>query len=290
MVGKFTRVMLCVIASACSEPSQVGPTDGAGGDSGPGTTACEAPDVLVVLDRTASMAERPDGTMPPDTAAGRAQSKWFIAVDAVESLVARLDSTIRFGLALFPRAPVGSACVTVSERIAGKRATNPQCEAGELLVEPALDADAAVASGLDPEATRLCTSTPIGAGLATARSELAAIRGPRPQYVLFVGDGADTCNAALALTSTDELARDGVHTFVVAFDAFGGIDHGLLNDMACAGRTAPAFPAGCAADAAGSYRAVDRVGPAMYLSASNGGGLVAAFEQIAGEVCCGCVL
>ncbi|HEY5920086.1 MAG TPA: hypothetical protein VIV11_00390, partial [Kofleriaceae bacterium] len=133
----------------------------------------------------------------------------------------------------------------------------------------------------------------IGAGLATARTELAAIRDPvRPQFVLFVGDGADTCAPQLALTNTDALAADGVKTYVVAFDANSpaGIDKGLLNDMACAGQTAPGFPAGCTPDAAGNYRATDRLGAALFLAADNATALASVFEQVAGTVCCGCIL
>ena len=252
---------------------------------------CDPPDVLVVLDRTASMAERPDGTLPADTPAGHAQSKWFIAINAVESLSARLDTTIRFGLALFPRAPAGAACITLAQKLSGATASNPQCQAGEVLVEPDAATAAAIDTTLDPETTRLCTSTPIGAGLATARTELAAVRDPaREQYVLFVGDGADSCDAPLALANTDALARDGVKTFVVAFDQGAGVDAGMLDDMACAGGTAPSFPAGCTQDASGNYRASNRSGPALFLLAGNGAALTTAFEQIAGSVCCGCIL
>src|SRR5688500_2954793 len=79
-------------------------------DAGQGTQAadaamatCDPPDVLAVLDRTASMAERPDGMYPANTPAGHAESKWYTAINAVESVTTRLDTTIRFGLELFPR-------------------------------------------------------------------------------------------------------------------------------------------------------------------------------------------
>jgi hypothetical protein len=255
--------------------------------------ACNPPDVLVLLDRTASMAERPNGTFPANTAAGHTESKWFIAIDAIEQLSAQMEASVRFGLALFPRAPVSEACITLAERISGARASNPQCETGEVLVPPASASAVAIESTLDPETTRLCTSTPIGAGLATARTQLASTReAGRPQYVLFVGDGADTCDAELALANTDALARDGVKTFVVAFDdgASPGIDRGLLNDMACAGQTAAGFPAGCAEDEHGNFRAVDRAGAELFLAANNGSNLTGALEQIAQSVCCGCIL
>jgi hypothetical protein len=78
----------------------------------------------------------------------------------------------------------------------------------------------------------------------------------------------------------------------VAFDAGAptGVDEGLLNDMACAGRTAPGFPAGCAADASGNYRATDRAGAALFMNAGDAAGLERAFEEVVGSVCCGCLL
>jgi len=285
---------LLSVAIGCGSGANGGRApDAASIDADPPVANCEPPDVLVVLDRTASMAERPDGTFPPNSPAGHAETKWSIALAAVEALSSELEMTIRFGIALFPRAPAGTACVTLSERLAGTKATNPQCEAGEVLVSPNIATANAIGLTLDPEQTRLCTSTPIGAGLATARMQLAATRGPsRSQYVLFVGDGADTCNAELALSNTDALARDGVKTYVVAFDngAPAGVDAGLLNDMACAGGTSAGFPNGCTADAAGNYRATNRTGTRLFMTATDSAALATAFRDVAGSVCCGCVL
>ncbi len=270
-----------------------GDGDGGGdGDSGPAADAaddCQAPDMLVLLDRTMSMHRRPDGTVP--THAQHAESKWYIAITAIEALTAQFDTSVRFGLALFPRDPGGDVCVTLSERIDGTTATNPTCEAGEVLVQPGLSTADEIATAIDPETTLLCNSTPIGAGLGTAQTALAAIQNPiRDQYVLFVGDGNDTCDAGLVLDNTQALAAAGVGTFVIAFDGSGsGIDNGLLNDMACAGRTAPGFPAPCTDDGAGNYTATDRAGPALYLLAEDAAGLTAAFDDIAGQVCCGCI-
>jgi hypothetical protein len=250
--------------------------------------ACEPPDVLILLDRTVSMAERPDGTKPPNTPAGHAESKWATALSAVETLTEKLDTTIQFGLALFPQEANG--CITLAQRLSGMTASNPNCEAGEVLVEPTVQTGTAINAMLDAEATKLCRSTPIGAGLATARTQLATThQGTRKQYVVFVSDGADTCNSQLALANTDALAADGVNTYVVAFDngAPAGIDKGLLNDMACAGRT---VTTGCQPDVNGNYRAIDRSGVPLFMMANDGPGLVTVFEQVAGAVCCGCIL
>lgn len=267
--------------------------DGDGGNNGQvDADSCEAPDMLVLLDRTMSMHKRPDGTVPPDTAAGRAESKWAIAITAVEALTAQFQTSIRFGLTLFPRDPGGDKCVTLSQRIGGQTATNPQCEAGEDLVAPAISTAAPIAAALDPDTTLLCNTTPVGAGLGTARDALATIQDPiRDQYVVLVSDGADTCDQPLVLANTNALAAAGVKTYVIAFDGSGtGIDKGLLNDAACAGRTALGFPTPCTVDGNGNYRATDREGAVLFLQAENGAALVDAFQDIAGQVCCGCVL
>jgi len=293
-------VGMLLLAAACGGSAGDGSgggddDDGTGDGSGDGSADtdggadCVAPDVLILLDRTQSMHRRPDGTVP--TLDTLDESKWSIAIAAVESLTGALDGTIRFGLALFPRDPGGDVCVTLAERVSGTEATNPDCQAGEIVTEPADATGAAIAGALDPDTTLLCNTTPIGAGLETAGEELARVREPdREQFVLFVGDGQDTCNDAAVIDAAQALARDGVRTYVVSFDGSSdGIDGATLNDMACAGRTAAGFPAPCTADASGDYVAANPAGPALYLQAENAAELDDVLENISTALCCGCV-
>jgi len=280
---------------ACGPHHDGGTIDASGtGDGDPGTDAaeCQAPDVMIVLDRTQSMFQTPNGTAPADTIAGHMTSKWYIATTAVEAVTAQLDTTVRFGLELFPRDPANGTCVTLSQRINGVKATNPSCEQGEVVVEPAPATGATIAATIDPETTLLCNTTPIGSALTTTDTELAAIRDPiRGQFVLFIGDGEATCGEnPLAIQMTQQLARAGVNTFVVGFDGTGGIDPKLLNNMACAGHTAPGFPAPCTVDAAGDYTATDPSGAALFMVAGDAATLAAALAQVGGQVCCGCIL
>jgi hypothetical protein len=181
--------------------------------------------------------------------------------------------------------------VTLAQRVGGTEATNPDCQAGEIVTEPADATGPAIAGALDPDTTLLCNTTPIGAGLETAADELASVREPdRAQFVLFVGDGRDTCDAPAVIAAAQALARDGVRTNVVSFDGSGeGIDGAMLNDMACAGQTASGFPAGCTSDADGDYTASDPAGPALYLQAENAAELDDVLENISTDLCCGCV-
>jgi hypothetical protein len=279
--------------SGAPDPDSVpdgGPAaDGVTPDAG----SCEPPDLLVVLDRTESMVRKPDGTNPPNTAAGHAESKWYLAITAIEALTSQLQATIRFGLELFPRNP-GNGCVTLADKLARTAsANNTPCQEGEILVSPDLNTGGTIAVTLDPETTRLCGSTPIGLALKSAQVTLAPLRDPiREQYVLLITDGKDTCDGGLSLEKAQALAAAGVKVFVVGFDGVSGvgIDSGRLNHLACAGRTAAGFPGTCTVDGSGDYRALDPAGAPLYLVAQDGAGLTAALEAVAGAICCGCSL
>jgi von Willebrand factor type A domain len=255
-----------------------------------GGSACDPPDMLFVLDRTMSMHRRPDGT--PATLAQPEESKWWIAITAIEALTAKLDKTLRFGLELFPRDPGGNVCVTLAERIQGTTATNPTCEEGEILVSPKLSAATDIAGAIDPQTTRLCTSTPIGAAIGTATTELSTIKtANRGQYGILISDGQDTCDDALVLSSAQALAASGVKLYVIGFDAAAGtgVSKTQLNQLACAGQTAKGFPAPCTKDAQGNYTATTPDGEVLYLLAEDATKLTDALSQVASGVCCGCI-
>lgn len=270
--------------------------DGGGqGGQGGGSPGCQPPDVLITLDRTLTMHKTPSGGTPVD-APDYPSSKWFQAITAIDQLVAPpLDNTIRFGLELWPKEAEG--CITLAERVENtKQATNMFCEAGEIVVPPALATGTAIQAALDPATTKICISTPTGSALLTGLDHLKSIAAPgRPQFVALVTDGADwdqSCPDPNPLSIVQQMATDGVKTFIVGFSAEGevqpgGVGAAFLNDMACAGQTAKGFPAPCAQMGAG-YVAVDPGGPALYLQAGNGGELSAALKGVATEVCCDC--
>lgn len=292
-LGLVLPLLTCGDDAGDGKGGDGGSPEGDGGGGGPvidASSDCEAPDMLLLIDRTMSMHRTPEGDRPIDnTPAGRATSKWAIAVNAIESVTSSLDSGIRFGLALFPIDPGGDACVTLEQRIAGAIADNQQCQGGELLVPPGIGSAAGIAAAIDVETTRLCDSTPIGAGLQSAKAELGAIQNPiRNQFVVLLTDGKDTCDDDLALAQVHAMADDSVHVYVIGFGG-AGVDNGLLNDLSCAGGTATGFPATCTADGNGHYTATDRDGPALYQTADDAAQLVSTLEDFAGEVCCGCV-
>ena len=108
--------------------------------------------------------------------------------------------------------------------------------------------------------------------------------------MLLLTDGRDTCSEMLSVQNVQLLASAGAPVFVVGFDGTSeGIDNALLNNLACAGRTASDFDTACTDSGAGDYVASNPEGPPLYLRAGSSGELSAALEDIAGEVCCGCV-
>jgi hypothetical protein len=257
---------------------------------------CDPPEVLIVLDRTLTMHKTPGGAEPTD-APGYASSKWYQAITAIEAMVAPpLDKSIRFGLELWPKDSGG--CVTLAEKVTNTVvASNTACEEGEIPVAPGLDNGKAIQDLLDPAATHICSSTPTGSALQTAFDYLKAHATPgRAQYLVLVTDGSDwdqSCPTPDPLPITQAIAAAGIKTFMVGFSAEatnlpGGVGTAFLNNMACAGQTAPAFPAGCVQSGQG-WAAVDpQAGPQLYLSATDGGALAGALHGIGASLCCNC--
>jgi hypothetical protein len=274
-------------------------------DAGPQSDAfeleCEPPDFMVILDRTGSMSQRPDGTMPPNSAPGADETKWGIAVNSLETLAASREMSIRLGLVLFPLDPDGDQGTDCSNldtwltEYLPPESNDPVCMPAELLVSPVLGASGEIDAAIDRDLTGLCSYTPIGAGFTTAHEGLSAIKEPiRDQYALLITDGADTCDhrdtyPTKSLASADALRADGVKIFVVGFDGTGsGVDVPHLNDLACAGGTAPNFDVNCEL-ASGVYRAAAASAARLFLLADDAISLGQALEAATSEVCCGCV-
>lgn len=163
------------------------------------------PNVMILLDKSGSM----------DRSAGGSDTKWEIAVRAIENLLVEFEGRIRFGLLVYPE---GSGC-----------------NVGEIDVEVGLASGPAILDTLARTTPR--GSTPIGASLAAVRN-YEGIRDPaRPNYVLLLTDGDERCNGdgeaeVRALRALDP----EVKTFVVGFGS--GVSPAELEAMAIAGGTA----------------------------------------------------
>ena len=177
------------------------------------------PQMLVVLDRSASM--------------GRGVDRWTPSVNAVNSLASNFETSVRFGLMVFPGTPQAE-CILEDDPD-----TCEACAPGDLFVGVKLNAATAIASSLSgvlPDG-----GTPTAETLETAFDVIGAadVAGPdetaEPKYVLLVTDGQPTCPAGggsvganedalkedfeRTITAIKALKSAGVYTYVVGYDA-----------------------------------------------------------------------
>jgi hypothetical protein len=302
-------ILLALGLGACG--AHIGDSDRAAVDAGPSAPdgrervdaspaeLCAASDLMIVLDRTGSMAQRPDGSMPPNSAAGVTQTKWYAAVNTIEDVVTSYQDTVRFGLALFPRDPDGEGgrdCSNLDTWLAQylpPESNDLRCQPAEVAVATGEGNAAAIDAAIDVMGTGLCRTTPIGAGLFAAQGALAAsAAADRSQFVLLITDGDDNCDDDAgydtdSLPTADALAAAGIRTHVVGFDGSGaGIDARHLNDLACAGGTAPDPVRNCVAGA-GGMRAVAAPSPArLFLLAEDQVALTSTLMRIADDIAC----
>lgn len=186
-----------------------------GGDCGekPFTITAQAPNLLIVLDRSGSM----DGEVP--NTGGK--SRWQVAGEAVAQLLSSYSAKIDFGLNLF------SAC------------TGNGCAPGTI-VAPIGSSDAAINSAI--AGAQLCNSgdpeTVVGGTLQALVGEQSLQDPGRDNVVLLITDGHDNCGgggpaAAAALASQ----AVPVTTYIVGFS--GDVNAAELDAIAQAAGTAP---------------------------------------------------
>jgi hypothetical protein len=143
--------------------------------------------------------------------------RWTPSVSAIKSLTAKFDQSVEFGLMTFPP-------------------SSDRCGPGDLQVPLGLGVSAKIASVLDR--TSPGGGTPTGQTLQAAlelfQASVAADSVAPAQYVLLVTDGQPTCpnsngssndpsrlqkDKQLTLDELDKLAKAGIKTFVVGYDA-----------------------------------------------------------------------
>lgn len=225
---------------------------------------CEAPNMLVILDRSESMSS-PVGTQG---------SRISLAISAIEKITAApTDTALRFGFQTLP-AIGGAECST------------------QLVVPMGSGNGAAITSALGTMNPQLDFGTPIGGALTSALATFSKNKDPeRKQYVLLVTDGGECCSCNTNdydVGIAQQLYAAGVETFVVGFG--GDDDPVLLNDLACAGHTASNFATSCACTngACKASASINATTTPLYFKASDGTGLKQALASIANETCCGC--
>ncbi len=165
-------------------------------------TMRQPPDLLLVFDRSGSMAADPAtgrNCNPPATC----PSKWNQAVAAVNTAVAGSQTMIRWGLKLF--STDGNSCnVTAGAQVDIDLNTAP--------------AIAATLAGAGPAG-----STPTTLAMTMAGDYLAGLTTPNPRFIVLVTDGQPTCaggngnrdDSPAAVAAVAAQATRGFGTFVI---------------------------------------------------------------------------
>ncbi len=172
-------------------------------------------------------------------------SRWDVALRALEPLLADFEEEIRFGMLLFPGRSnpssdpdncSGRECVDVGGILYEVGQGNVTNIMGDLNT---ID-DTPCRLGRNNTFGELCTiGTPLAGALNVARNYNGLNDPERPNYVLVITDGEETCNG----DPSDQIRRirqrnPEVRTFVVGFSQ--GVANGIneLNQMAVEGGTA----------------------------------------------------
>lgn len=224
-----------------------------GGDCGAQEFQIEtvAPNLFVSLDRSCSMTAQ----------GGGGQTKWTIAVAAVNQLLTDFSGKIRWGLGLFPDV-VPPSCGQSAPAFA-------VADNNEIAIQGLLTSALVASDPLFPDGP--CV-TNIDTAVQQASQEPAFTDPTRPSYALLMTDGAQAgCSAAGGNAGTVKIIQGmlaaGVKTFVVGFGS--GVNVTQLNNFANAGGVPYNDPAN----------------PTLhYYQADDAVGLKAAFDTIAGSI------
>ncbi|HTB57259.1 MAG TPA: vWA domain-containing protein [Polyangia bacterium] len=186
----------------------------------------KAADILMVLDRSGSMIDIPDGAP-----SGSTTTKWEIVVPSLEAVVSATQSSISWGMKSFPEAYTDSM---------------DDCQGG---VTSAIDVKVAAMDGTQMNSA-ITALTPAGKGTPTAdaitqgASYLATLTDTNPKYLLLATDGEPTCvgttkdstNAGPAAVNAIAAALTaGFPTFVVGIATSKASDNTELTAMSKAG-------------------------------------------------------
>ncbi len=227
------------IAGAGGPSGVGGGASGAGGVAGTGgQTNCgvrtfsatgRPADVLVLLDRSASMQDNLLGNTPTGPSD---PTKWQQVIPALTDVIAANNGIVSWGLKSFPED--GDEC--------GNSTVTTQIDV------PVAPANAAVVSTAIAALTPNGNGTPTSAAFGVARSYLETITSANPRYVLLVTDGIPTCSgpagalikgtaeaAAAAVKAVSEAAAAGTHTFVIGVATNTSTTIDTLNRLAIAG-------------------------------------------------------
>jgi hypothetical protein len=178
--------------------------------------------MLIVLDRSGSMWEGTDGhsNVPWE------ETKWYIALSAIDGLLSAVTGPVNLGLVLFPHSEA-TACTGCDSAQA--------CMPGNVLVDVGPDTGDAIRDELDSILPECCT--PTGATLSSYLGYEPLADPDADNYILLIADGRETCGGdAIAAAAALRAQDPPVRTYAIGFG--GGVDPVELSEIAKAGGTA----------------------------------------------------
>jgi Mg-chelatase subunit ChlD len=179
-------------------------------------------ELLLVLDRSGSMQDAPDG-------ASAATTKWDLVVPAINQVITATDTTISWGMKVFPEG------------------SGEECDAAGVTSNvdvPLAALNAAKVTGAITMTTPEGNGTPTGDAIDQGLAYLQSLTNSNPKYILLATDGEPSCPKptdsarTVAVQSVANAAAAGVHTFVVGVATTKASATTALNDMALAGMEA----------------------------------------------------
>ncbi|HEY7376052.1 MAG TPA: hypothetical protein VIF57_28080 [Polyangia bacterium] len=220
------------------------------------------PDILILLDRSASMNDDvnnrtcSDGGLGTPSAGCGPSSKWAQIIPAITQVVGDTDTDVNWGLKFFPDSALDSCTLASTAAVdvgPGHGAAIAAAIAG------ATSANGGVVG---------YSTTPTRAGVAGAATYLSALTDKLHKFILLATDGQPTCSPAgiggddstAAIGAVDAARAAGLATFVVGISTGASSADSTLSLMAKmgglprTGATPSYYPVTSAADLAAAIR------------------------------------
>jgi MYXO-CTERM domain-containing protein len=219
-------------------------------EQGAHADACDPARVMVILDKSSSMQT---GTIGGVT-------KWTLARNGLDEVLATYDKKAEFGLMTFPQPN--------------------QCSPGAVNVPPALNSRGDILAALATPPPTAGNWTPMAQTLEAAATEPLLVGAPGARHAILISDGWQWCSPYDPATRFDgvpavaQLNAAGVTTWIVGFG--DAVDAAALNLMA--------VEAGTAKPGCDPSNTLPTDTDHCYYQADSAADLVAALEAIAGVI------